>query len=37
MCSENKDADQLCSYCLCLCFLPMHIVGFLMRIDEVEG
>ena len=30
---ENKGADQLCSYCtadLHLCFLPMHVVVFIM-------
>ena len=29
-CSENKGADQLCSYCtadLCLCFSHIHNVG----------
>ena len=32
--SENKDADQLCSYCTAdvhLCFRIMKNVGFLMR------
>ena len=32
-CSENKGADQLCSYCtadLRLCFEHMQIVGFLI-------
>ena len=31
LCSENKGADQLCSYCtadLRLCFSPKHFVGF---------
>ena len=35
LCSENKGADQLCSYCTAdmhLCFhLQMHTVGFLMQ------
>ena len=33
LCSENKGADQLCSYCiadLCLCFLYMQKSGFVM-------
>ena len=33
MCSENKGADLLCTYCTvdhCLCFLHMEIVGYLV-------
>ena len=32
-CSENKDADQLCSYCTAdlRLFSPTQIVGFLMQ------
>ena len=41
LCSENKGADQLHSYCaaaLCLCLHIMQIAGFLMkRLIYVKG
>ena len=49
MCSENKDTDQLCSYCtadLCLCFRICRLLVFLcgvpyfrlqVSIDVIEG
>ena len=39
-CSENKGDDQLCSYCtadLCLWFVHMQIVGFLMGSIMIKG